>query len=373
MATTAAQEWAKMGMKKPGEEGYRPDIDANFNGDFMEYASPERSGIDTGFYDSERGLPWHVALSRRLGTRELMNDAGRLLTSGEALVESGGNFEVVLKDLAVADSGILIPGKFATVRADTGQPLGTVGRGYKVFQNRELAEFTDILVDSGEAKYESGGLMRGGAWFFLSMELDHLGITVPGDPSDLRTYLLLTTSHDGSKKAGWHISHVRTICKNTEELAKKGAVSWYTMRHSGNLAGKVIEARAALGIAFKETEVVKEMVNALAMAKVVDAQVAEILKATWPVKAKDGEEVVEKQTRHFDRTLELYEASPNLDGIRGTAWGAYNAVTEYLDHGLTYHGRKRQSDDDARADSLLFGSSRSAKERALKAALVLTK
>jgi len=373
MVTKSAEVWRSLGTLKPGDEGYRPDIDANFNGDFMEYASPERSRIDTGFYVGDRGLPWHVALSRQLNTPELMGDAEHLLTKKEALVAAGGDFTVALKPIQVAESAIKIPGRFAVVREDTGAPLGVVGRGYRTMQNEELASFADALVDSGAAKYETGGLMRDGAWFFLSMELDGLDIVIPRDPSALRSYLLLRTSHDGSTPVGFYLTQVRGVCANTLDLAQKGALRTYRIRHSGTLSGKIEQARAALGIAFNAALTVKELATHLVMKDVVDDQVRAILEATWPVSADAGEEDLLVKSRHFDRAFELYQTSEYLEGIRGTAWGTYNAVVEYLDHGITYHGRARANDGDARADSILFGASHIAKERALKAALAIAK
>lgn len=376
MVTASAKVWQELGTKKPGEEGYRPDLDANFNGDFMEYASPERSGLtDGGFYVTDRGLPWHVKLARALGSQELMTGVDGLLNTKDALA-AAGSFEVELQPIQTK-SGIIIPDKFATVRKDTGAPLGVVGRSYKVFQEADLAELGDYIVDLGahlKPVYETGAHLRNGAWFCLSMELKGLELEVPGDPSALQTYLLLMTSHDGSKPAGYFLTQVRFVCKNTADLAQKGALRTYRFRHTGSLQGKVAEARKALGISLKSTETVKQMTERLALTNVVDKQVKAIFEAAWPVKvAEDSDEAVETKNRKAERAFALYEGSPTMDGIRGTAWGAYNAVTETLDHEVAYHGRKRQTDDEARATSLLFGEGHDAKERALKAALAIAK
>lgn len=346
--------------------------------DRPEYASPEASKVDVGFYVTDRGLPWHVALARQLGTKELMAGKGGLLTTAEALAAAGsyevGKVPVYIKGL----NGELIEltTNFATQRLDTGEPIGVVGRGYKVFQERELAELGDFIVDEGghlKPIYETGGHMNGYATFFLSMELQGLDITVPGDPSDLRTYMLLITGHDGRKKGGFFITHVRGVCANTVDLAKRGALSQYTFKHIGSLEGKVVEARKALGIALKTTETVKQVAERLALTKLVDSQIKDILAKTWPVKAgADSDAKIEDMSRHAERAFALYEGSPTMEGIRGTAWGAVNAVTEYLDHYAKYKARYVEP-TDARAQSLLFGTAHDAKERAVKAALAVSK
>lgn len=357
---------------------FRPDgnggILSRIQDDRPEYATPEASGIETGFYVGSRGLPWHVALSKQLGTPELMTDAGQLLTTDEALV-AAGSFPVELSPAADSETGTIVPGKFVTRRGDTKAPLGVVGRGYKVLQEKELAELANYIVGLGgsiKPVFETGGHLRGGAEFFLSMELQGLEVQVPGDPSVLRKYLLLWTSHDGWKPAGFFTTDVRMVCTNTGNLAREGAFSTFRIRHTGSVDGKVLQARNALGIALKQSEESAAVAKKLALKKVVDKQVMDIFKATWPVEASDTDEAHDKVSRHVERAFNLYGESPNLDGIRGTAWGAYNAVTEYVDHGIKYHGRAVTA-DDAKADSILFGSAHLSKERALKAALAVGK
>lgn len=347
----------------------RPDGDGGITSmmlaDKPEYATPGDSKIDNGFYVGTRGLPWHVGLARTLGERELMTDAGRLLTVEEALAATE-SFEVGTVPIRT-ETGIVIPNKVATVRLDTGAPLGIVTPRWKPFQERELAEFAVLLVDSGEAGFETGGHMFDGAYFFLSMELDHLGIQVPGDPSDVKTYLLLRTAHDGTAATSFHITHVRTVCRNTERLAMRGAVTTWKIRHTGSLEGKVEQVRSALGIAFKNQELVKALTTKLGTTKLVDAQVREIFAKVWPVEAKTGEAEAERLSRTADRAYEDYMTSETLEGIRGTAWGAYNAVTESLDHLATY------KTEDSRAWSLLDGSGAEAKDRALKLLVAASK
>jgi phage/plasmid-like protein (TIGR03299 family) len=348
----------------------RPDGDGGMISMMMadkpEYATPADSKIDTGFYVGSRGLPWHVTLARALGEADRMVDSETLLTIHDALEKSGGNYTVAFRNLYVEGSTFVYPGKFATVREDSGAPLGIVGRQYKIMQNEDLAKFGDALVDSGEAKYETGGVMNGGATYFLSMELDHLEISVPRDPSALKMYLLLFTTHDGTRPVQFLLTRVRAVCKNTCDLARKGAVQSYRIKHTQSLDGRVAEARRALGIAFKATELDRQITEMLAGKHLAERQIREILEAAWPKVDENDEEETEK--RAVGKAMDLYETSPNLEGIRGTAWGAYNAVTEFVDHEVTYRSRFGDATEH-RAESLLFGDGHDVKERALRAAI----
>jgi phage/plasmid-like protein (TIGR03299 family) len=345
---------------------FRPDgsgglISMMNAGDKPEYATPEASKVESGFYVASRGLPWHVTLSRQLGTRELMAGADGLLGLDDALEMAGGDYEVGLHEV-FTDSGILIPHVKATVREDTQAPLGVVGNAYRVFGNRVLGELADGIVGTGEALYETGAVMRGGADFLLSMELPGLAFGVPGDESGVQTYLLLSTSHDGSRPARFDVTTVRTVCANTERLAKAKASHTLRLMHRGTLNGKVAEARRVLGVAARDITAAKANAERLALTKVVDAQVLDILNDLWPVEDPEAEG---KTSRSAAKAFEVYGESPNLDGIRGTGWGAYNAITEYIDHVAAFRGGARTDASERRATSLLFGRAADTKDRAL--------
>jgi hypothetical protein len=76
----------------------------------------------------------------------------------------------------------------------------------------------------------------------------------------------------------------------------------------------------------------------------------------------------EKFSRRAMDTRAILRNAENLDGIRETGWGVYNAIAEYLDHGVKYRGGSSSTAQDARAESILFdGYAVKTKEKALVA------
>jgi hypothetical protein len=71
-----------------------------------------------------------------------------------------------------------------------------------------------------------------------------------------------------------------------------------------------------------------------------------------------------QQRRILESCFRLFEEGKGtgLPGVRGTLWGAYNAVTEYL-------GYERGNSQDTRLNSLWFGESARTNQRALEVAL----
>ncbi len=317
------------------------------------------AAVETMAYVEDRGTPWHG-----LGT-----PVPGLMTAAEALVAAELDWDVEFQTVQ-AGNGRLFPNKRATVRASDGAPLGIVGDRYQIIQNRDAFAFADNLVDSGEAKYETAGSLHGGKRVFLSMELGHLDINVKGDDSDTKMFLMLTNSHDSATAAEGVITPIRTVCQNTLNLALSTAKASFKIRHTGDITAKLLQAREALGISFKYAEDFGKLAQRLALKKVTDAQVLDILQnAVFPIDVETASE--ERLAEHASTlAMENYLQSENLDPIRGTAWGALNGIAEFVDYGMTYKGQT-SSDDDVRTNSLLWGTAQGKKQTALKALTAL--
>lgn len=315
------------------------------------------AAVETMAYVADRGTPWHGE-----GT-----SVEELMTAAEALQASGLDWEVEKRNLRVV-GGEVYPDRWATVRTSDGKPLGIVGSRYQIIQNAKAFEFADNLVDSGEAKYETAGSLWGGRRIFLSMELAHLDIKVPGDESETNMKLLLVNGHDGGATLSAHITPVRAVCANTVNLAIGSAKSSFEMRHSGHIEGKLANARKVLGVSFKYAEDFAKLAEKLALKKVVDEQVLEILRtAVYPI---DVEHASEERIAEHPSTLafENYLHSETNDSIRGTAWGALNGIAEFIDYGVAYKGKTNDS-GTVRTTSLMWGTARAKKQAALKALL----
>jgi hypothetical protein len=67
------------------------------------------------------------------------------------------------------------------------------------------------------------------------------------------------------------------------------------------------------------------------------------------------DEKLARWTAHQQRLLELYASGQGSDlpGVRGTAWAAYNSVTEWVDHHYPLLQSGKVS--EARTASVLFG------------------
>src|SRR5690606_31902054 len=115
-----------------------------------------------------------------------------------------------------------VPEHFATVRTDTDEVLGVVGKDYEIVQNTEAFHFFDDLVGgNGGIKYETAGALGKGEKVFITAKLpDVLRV---GKDDLIEQYLLLTTSHDGYGCIKAAFTPIRVVCNNTLNAALRHA------------------------------------------------------------------------------------------------------------------------------------------------------
>lgn len=272
--------------------------------------------VETMFSVRER--PWHglgVVVEKQL-------------TAAKAIKKAGldWNVQLVPEEYTFNSKRYTVPHKFVSVREDTAKSLGTVGGHYVPLQNKDAFGFFDSLVDSGEAKYETAGVLEEGRQVWMMATLPK-GIVIGGvDPIDV--YLLLTNSHDGSRAVTVAVTPVRVVCQNTLNFALRGARRKYSARHVSGLQGKLQEAREALELTFDYTEYWEEQAETLLSKKMnlgrfevfQDALVREL-------------DMSDRLAEDFKvRTRQLFAEGETLVAVAETQWAALNTVSEYFEH-----------------------------------------
>lgn len=310
--------------------------------------------------------PWHglgQKVTQGASIEEWQVQAGMDWTIGESPVQ----FQYV------TSAGLKCNGKVADkkvlYRSDTFAPLGTVGAGFKTVQPHDVLEFfRDLTADAGMT-IETAGTLFGGRRFWT---LAHIGDSceiVPGDK--VGGYLLLCTGADGTLATTGKFTTVRVVCNNTLSMSLT-ETGKHTVSHKMRFDPKGM--KEALGLAHDEFRVFKENMSRLSD-KTVSAQRAERLafdllkpatfdKLDQPAKL-DAINTV-SDSRAFKSILSLFEGGgkgADIDGVKGTAWGFVNAVTEYTD----YHARATSTDN--RLNSAWLGAGDDLKNKAVELAL----
>lgn len=264
------------------------------------------------------------------------------LTTAEMLKTAHlDNWNVRLQEVevpGVSPERFAVPA-FATVRDNPfdGKPdvLGFVGSRYKVSQNEELLAFGDNLLDGG-GRWETAGSIKGGRTIFasLAMEYDHV-IDPQGAADKIKSYLLVTTSHDGSSPISAHNTPVRVVCQNTLPMGIKAAKQSFKVRHTATLEGKILAAREALGISQDYFAKFAEVADALYAKPMTTAQFIKFATKLYPKPEKESaKSSFTRWQNKIDLLGDLFTGQAEVNtsaNIMGTAWAGYNALTEALD------------------------------------------
>lgn len=292
--------------------------------------------IDTMAYAGER--PWHglgVQLADVLTGKEMVKVAGLDWTVRKKRIRYNGK-----------------PTEFNfTVREDANAVLGVVGDQYRILQNRDAFSIVDDVLDDSDAKYETAGSLREGrqVWALARLPED---ILVAGTDR-IRPYFLVSNSHDGSRCLTIGFTPIRVVCWNTLTAAigfgkTRMERTVYLVHKDKPIDEAVIRAKNVLGIAYRYFKTFEELANTLVEVKVTDAEFETFLKDLIGSESKQAE-------TSRDEIVALLDADTNKQ-FKGTAWGAYNALTEWYDHRERGLRKKEGTGSDIKIDRTLLDS-----------------
>jgi phage/plasmid-like protein (TIGR03299 family) len=192
------------------------------------------------------------------------------------------------------------------------------------------------LLDGG-GRWETAGSLKGGRVVFGTVALERETVLDPNGVADVvKTYLLVNTSHDGSIAIQASVTPVRVVCANTLAVAlnstkkKDGVKQSFKMRHTQTANGKVQQAREALGFANAYMDSFDIMAKAMIETEVSAQKFNDIILAAYPKPEDIAKASLTRWTNKVDLINDVYTGEFN-GMIAGTAWGAFNALTERLD------------------------------------------
>lgn len=314
----------------------------------MSHAIEQDAATGTAAFFSARETPWH-----KLG--QLTTEC---LTAEEAIATAHLDWQVTKEPLSttvVSEAGVStieIPDKFATVRVNpfTGKPevLGVVGSQYTPVQNIDNAEFLNAIVEESGAHFETAGSLWNGRQVFITMKAPK-GLLIGGHDA-VDQYLVATNSHDGSTAFRVAVTPTRVVCANTLRAGLQNAKSTFSTRHTVNAKGRIDEARRALGVMWNYMEEFEAVANHLYDAEFTNAEFDRLVAHLVPETKDAAPRTVTMRAEKIGKITDLYRTAATQEGIRGTKWGAYNALTEYADWFLPVRG-----DETARCERIAAG------------------
>jgi len=296
-------------------------------------------------------------------------------TSAEAITLAGLDWHVqqwpVFASDPISEENISAPAYVANVRSDTKAVLGVVGEGYHVFQNKQAIDFFDAIVADKLAMFETAGAIKGGrkVWMLARIPKEYRA----GSDDLIKPYVLLVNTHDGSMALRMIPTSVRVVCQNTLNLAlnNAGSSEGIAIRHRPSLGERVKEAREKLGIIVARFDQFDEEMHAMLAKELTGKQVKSYFAGLLPEPPTErGKKNRENALVTIHTNFESGETN-NLPGMRGTAWAAYNAVSQWADHQRQFRGTDTRGRAESRLNSVWFGASNDLKQKAYGRAMEL--
>jgi len=274
------------------------------------------------------------------------------------------------------------------------EDLGYVGADWEPLQNADAFKWFQPILDAGLATLETAGSLRGGARVFMLARIKGKDdVIVPKSDDRVARYILLAHGHDGQLAIRTGITPVRVVCANTLSAAIDGK-NLVRIFHTSSAKQTLEAAREVIMRANTAFDRAADCYRALAKVKnVTPKMISDFVDLVFPpakkpqlsdvdarpeYKGVDGpgliadlkarkknEQLVDQlltskaeaeagdddKRRVTEEIMELIEtgAGNDLPGVKGTAWGVYNGMTDYLTHG-------RGNDDAVRLNAQFFQS-----------------
>ena len=316
----------------------------------------EQTGKHSFFSVNEK--PWH-------GLGQIVTDYPN---SKEALIFAGLDYQVEKRKMFTHDAdldkeldflirNIEVPNYLATVRTDTQQVLGVVGKDYEIVQNIDAFSFFDSIVGGEGIQYETAGALGKGERIFITAKLPSY-IKV-GKDDLIEQYLFLTTSHDGFGSITAAFTPIRIVCNNTLNAALRNHSNSIKIRHTANAKERLTIAHTVMGISNQISSQLEEVFNHWSKVKITDVEIKKLIQlALVPNKEtlhnlnagrqEDNSAYFEKMCNHaFEYAMS--NETQDLETTKGTLFGAYNAVTGYFQNVRTY------KNSESKLKSLMLG------------------
>lgn len=260
------------------------------------------------------------------------------------------------------DEMIEFPNKHMLYRSDNQMPLSIVSDKYEIVQPQEVLGFFKQASDQFGFKLNTAGVLHGGRKFWALAEMPQ-SFVINGQDK-VHQFLNMATSCDGGLASTFNPTNIRPFCNNMwNQIMRDGKIDSIKIRHNQSINFDQVLEDLQLGNFTETAEVCGEM----AQRKISDKEAVEFL-----IRVISGVDEVDEDNIENARTVqsafELFKGAgmgSHCVSADGTLWGAFNAVTEHVDH-----HRKTKAVDN-RFDSATFGSGAKTKNRAYTEALKL--
>jgi phage/plasmid-like protein (TIGR03299 family) len=319
--------------------------------------------------DAGQAAPWHASMTKERTVAITTQPA----TKSEALRVFGLDWMVetvpVFAQIGGDGNEQFVPAPMAQAvrRVSDGSILSVVGADWHPVQNDTAFQIAHEMRELGLADYETAGSLKHGKLVWIAMRVNGEREIVSGDT--VKQYIVFVNGHSGEVAPQYIATLVRPVCANTVAQAMNYNLGVLRLRHSLRVEERMQRIGDILKPALVTWDQTIEMFKLLAAFQMTSGAMDEFLDELYPLpKPKEGSArtiAPEKQAAAKKRAeVKATWEGPLVggDGVlnstaRFSAWTAYQAVTEFVDH--------KRGRSDSRVFGSMFGGGKKERDTAL--------
>lgn len=286
-------------------------------------------------------------------------------TIREGIILAGLDWEVKPEPLYLDDGRVTK--QRAIVRQSDAKILGYSSDQWQPVQNTEAFDFFQPFIDSGLVELETAGSLRGGQNIWVLAKIKHaVGEVLPNDV--VQRYFMLSNAHTSGKALHVGFTDIRTVCANTLAIAENDAKSkLIRLTHGKNILSNLNEIQSIVDFSRESFIADMEKMRVLTRKGINRKDIEKFVDVLWYSNVVDFTERLKNKRENRIEVIEnLMETGLGVDitGVKGTAYGLYQATTEFMMH----HDGKNSND---RLTKLWDGVNLSRNEKALNYLLAM--
>ena len=272
-----------------------------------------------------------------------------------AMLAAGHDFEVEKVQIKTVDTDTLIPDHVAVMKKESNHYLGTVGKGWEPVQPEAIYKLAQELMDATGGRIDEVFSMKNDAVIGINFKLAEREY-VEGDKVSLN--FLMITSFDSSYAIAGHAtcySYNRQTSVNTSNKV-------YNLKHTRFVGNRLEVVRNMLRFYNDEIRLFDKKMERLVTKPMSKQESIKWFRTLFPEpKSPRGETIIENQVQLF---IEAYDKC--LPGVRGTRYGAFQALIEYINHHRSVRVHEGREEDEVRFQSIHFGTANGLAQKGMR-------
>jgi phage/plasmid-like protein (TIGR03299 family) len=263
-----------------------------------------------------------------------------------------------------------VPGKVVAFRTDSKEPMEVVGSGYNFHQPMQVMDFFDRIIKGMGYRMTTAGVLFGGKQFWAQATTGQSRKI--GGVDRINDSVLIASGFDGASLGLRDVN--RVVCDNTFRQAKRGTNNGKaTMSHRG--AFDPDEMISALGLIESQFEEYADLAERMSQVTISQSEAIDYFSHSFEFYSQEDEAEpiqvrleIAMQSKNVMSCYDLFTGrakGAELVTAKGTVWGAFNCVTEFVDH------HRATQTWDARFSAAHFGGFAKVKENAWDQAMMI--